>query len=242
MRWPSVASLLLLSFGCCATAVAQPAPAQPPQPPQPTPGDTGRALVGGWELSNADRDRTCTITFKTDAGQSGSKLELDPACGTVFPLTKPVVAWKFTPRDMLQLIDARGRAVMEFSEVETGIYEAQRSEGVYFLQSLDSLGPPPPTVAELLGDWTILRGEKLICQVTLTSTAFDQDSFVLTLKPGCDASVTRYGLSSWHLDRGELLLVSPRGVWRFEEIEVTNWHRVPETAEPTMLVRVSGGK
>lgn len=237
MRAAPIVGLLLISF--CASAAAQTEPAPPPQPP---PGDSGRALVGGWELSNADHDRTCTITFKSDAGQGGSKLELDPSCGTVFPLTKPVVAWKFTPRDVLQLIDARGRAAIEFSEVETGMYEAERPEGVYFLQSLDSLGPPPPTAAQLVGDWTILRGEKLLCEVTLSNAAFDQDSFVLTLKPGCDAAVTRFGLSSWHLDRGELLLVAPRGVWRFEEIELTNWHRVPETAEPTMLVRMTDGK
>jgi Protease inhibitor Inh len=230
---------LLLPIVFCAGAAAQTEPVPPPQLP---PGDTGRSLVGGWELSNADHDRTCTITFKTDAGQGGSKLELDPSCASVFPLTKPIVAWKFTPRDVLQLIDARGRAAIEFSEVETGMYEAERPEGIYFLQSLDSLGPPPPTTAELVGEWTILRGEKLLCQVTLSNTAFDQDSFVLTLKPGCDAAVTRFGLSSWHLDRGELLLVSPRGVWRFEEIELTNWHRVPETSEPTMLVRVTQGK
>jgi hypothetical protein len=227
---------VLVLFFCAGAA------AQTTEPAPPPPGDTGRALVGGWELSNADHDRTCTITFKTDAGHGGSKLELDPSCATVFPLTRPIVAWKFTPRDVLQLIDARGRAAIEFSEVETGMYEAERPEGVYFLQSLDSLGPPPPTPAELVGDWTILRGEKLICQVTLSKTAFDQDSFVLTLKPGCDAAVTRFGLSSWHLDRGELLLVSPRGVWRFEEIELTSWHRVPETAEPTMLVRTAEGK
>jgi hypothetical protein len=239
MRFAPLASMLLIRF--CVGAVAQQVEPVPPSQ-QPPPGNTGRAVVGGWELSNADHDRTCTITFKTDAGQGGSKLELDPSCATVFPLTKPVVAWKFTPRDALQLIDARGRAVIEFSEVETGMYEAERPEGVYFLQSLDSLGPPPPTVAELVGDWTISRGEKLLCQVTLSNTPFDQDSFVLTLKPGCDAAVIRFGLSSWHMDRGELLLVSPRGVWRFEEIELTSWHRVPETAEPTMLVRVTGGK
>jgi hypothetical protein len=39
------------------------------------------------------------------------------------------------------------------------------------------------------------------------------------------------------MDRGELLLVSPRGSWRFESDDPTTWHRIPETTEPLLLVK-----
>jgi hypothetical protein len=40
------------------------------------------------------------------------------------------------------------------------------------------------------------------------------------------------------MDRGELLLKSPQGrTWRFAEGDDNKWQRVPETADPVMLVR-----
>jgi len=199
--------------------------------------DAEKELVGGFELSTAERDRVCAVTLKADAAQFGYKLEFDKACAAAFPFTKDIVAWKLGARATLQLLDARGRAVIEFDEVETGMYETERADGVYFLQSLASLGPPPRTPEELVGDWNIVRGERKLCVVSLTNSKFDQDSFVLKLNPGCDSAIVQYGLSSWHMDRGELLLVSPRGVWRFEEVDATSWHRIPERGNPVMLVR-----
>ncbi|MCZ7642890.1 MAG: hypothetical protein M5U33_09455 [Pseudorhodoplanes sp.] len=38
-----------------------------------------RTLAGNWEISNADRDRVCTVTLKPDAARTGFRLELDPA-------------------------------------------------------------------------------------------------------------------------------------------------------------------
>ena len=40
------------------------------------------------------------------------------------------------------------------------------------------------------------------------------------------------------MDRGELVLVPARGnPWRFEEIDNVSWRRLPESADPIMLVR-----
>jgi hypothetical protein len=204
------------------------------------PSDAVKALAGGWELSNADHDRVCTVILRADPSVPGGfKLEPDKTCAATFPFVKDMTAWKIGARDVLQLLDPRGRALAEFSEVESGMYEAERpGEGIFFMQSLASLEPPAHTAEQMMGDWAVMRGTgKPLCSVTLTNTTVDQDSFMLTLKPGCDAAVVRFGLSSWHMDRGELLLVSPRGVWRFEESDATSWRRVPETQDATTLVR-----
>jgi hypothetical protein len=233
---------LLVLGGAFAQAPppAAPAPAPPTPPAAPAPpgmSDAEKELLGGFELSTAERDRVCAVTLKADPAPVGFKLEFDKACAAVFPFTKDIVAWKLGAHDVLQLVDARGKPVIEFSEVETGMYESERADGVFFLQSLASLGPPPRTAEELIGDWGIVRGENKVCVVTLTTTAFDQDSFVLKVASSCDAGITRFGLSSWHMDRGELLLVAPRGVWRFEEVDATSWHRIPERGDPMLLVR-----
>ena len=54
------------------------------------PSDAVNSMLGGWEMSNADRDKTCIITFKLDAAGPGRALELPNECRTTFPNIKDV--------------------------------------------------------------------------------------------------------------------------------------------------------
>src|SRR5262245_40400916 len=63
---------------------------------------------GGWEISNADRDKTCAVTFKADPARIGYKLEFDPACVNVFPFVKDVEGWTLSS-EALRMVDARGK-------------------------------------------------------------------------------------------------------------------------------------
>ncbi len=70
-----------------------------------------------------------------------------------------VVAWTFPENDLLRLLDAQGKALVEFSEVEDGIYEAPTpGVGVLFLQNPAAAGPPPKPPEQVAGDWAIMRG------------------------------------------------------------------------------------
>lgn len=200
-------------------------------------GDSAKALLGPWEFSNADRDKTCTTTFKSDPTPVGFKVEFDANCGNLFPLVLRVTGWKFLEGDNLFLLDADGKTLVEFSEVESGIYEAPTpGVGVLFLQAA-AAGPPPKPPEQVAGTWAITRGSKTVCTLTLVSAVL-RDGFALTARPGCDADIMRMNLTQWRLDRGELLLVPARGSpWRFEEVEDGNWRRVPESADEILLVR-----
>src|SRR3979411_2974580 len=68
--------------------------------------DAAKEMVGGWELSNADHDRRCTVTFSTDTAPGGFKLALDPGCAKVFPMFKDVTIWSIVPNGALRLLDA----------------------------------------------------------------------------------------------------------------------------------------
>jgi hypothetical protein len=200
-------------------------------------GDSAKGLLGSWEFSNADRDKVCTATFKADPTAVGFKVEFDGNCGNLFPLVLRVAGWKFPDNDNLFLLDSDGRALVEFSEVETGMYEAPTpGVGVLFLQAATA-GPAPKPPEQVAGTWAITRGGKTICTLVLASTVL-RDGFALTAQPGCDAEFTRLNVTQWRFDRGELLLVPARGnPWRFEEADGGNWRRVPETAVETLLVR-----
>jgi hypothetical protein len=226
-----------------ATALAAPATAQQETVTMPEAPELAtvppRTMIGNWEFSNADREKICTLTFRNDAAMTGKRLEFDPGCAKLFPFVTTIVAWRFEDNDFLRLLDAADNSVLEFSEVESGIFEAPKpGEGILFIQNPSDLGPAPKTAAELSGEWTLMRrtGQR-VCGFMLSPRTAGED-FVLRLHPPCEAMVTRFGPATWQVDRGELVLRSASGQsWRFEEQDGAKWHRVPETAVPLLMVR-----
>ncbi len=206
----------------------------------PVLGESAKKMIGSWEFSNADRDKKCTATFSGDRTPVGFKVEFDGNCVSQFALAADVVGWTFPDNDLLHLLDAQGKVLVEFSEVEDGIYEAPTpGVGVLFLQNAAAAaGPPEKSPEELAGNWLLTRGTSTpLCAFTLASTA-QGDGMALTVKPGCAASIAQLNFTQWRLDNGELVLVPVRGnAWRFEEVEGTGWRRIPESANPIMLVR-----
>jgi hypothetical protein len=203
--------------------------------------DDAKAMAEGtWEFSNADRDKRCTLTFRTDAAATGMRLDFDRGCAALFPFIKEIIGWSRAQNDFLRLLDAKGQSVLEFSEVESRIYEAPRpGEGILFIQASSAVGPPPKEADAMFGDWALMRGGgKAICTMTLANTPAGDDYFALKLKPGCDAQVTRFAPNAWQMDRGELVLKNARNqTWRFAEGDGSAWQRVPEGPQPLTLVR-----
>jgi len=205
----------------------------------PALGDSAKAVIGTWEFSNADRDKICTAVFMGDRTAVGFKVEFDKNCGSLFPLVNDVAGWTYPENDLLNLLNADGKALVEFSEVEDGIFEAPTpGVGVLFLQNPATAGPPPKPPEQFAGDWAIIAGNGApVCVVTLVMAAV-QDGLAITVKPGCDPAIARLNWTLWRIDRDELMLVPARGnPWRFEEVDANTWRRVPETANPIMLVR-----
>jgi Protease inhibitor Inh len=223
-----------LSIGLAAVCVAGVALAQP----APL-GESAQRMVGSWEFSNADRDRTCTATFKSDPGPAGFKIEFDANCANLFPLVRDIAGWKFPDNDLLYLLDARGKSIVEFSEVEDGIFEAPTpGVGVLFLQNAAAAGAPPKPPEQVAGNWAVVRKSGApICVLTLAMTKAGEN-LAVTVKPGCDAAIARLNFAQWAIDRDELMLVPSRGSpWRFEEVDNATWRRVPESADQITLVR-----
>src|SRR4051812_17854428 len=80
-------------------------------------------MIGQWELSTTERSKTCVLTLKGDASLQGMKLELEPGCATALPFTKDIKAWNVRGLDIVRLQDGAGQAVIDFTEVESGIFE-----------------------------------------------------------------------------------------------------------------------
>ena len=202
-------------------------------------GDTGTPMVGAWELSNADRDKRCPITFSIDPAPGGFKLELDPTCAATFPQLKGVSAWAFGRNDVLRLVDGRGTAAFEFTEVEHGLFEGERKgEGLFFLQTQAAIKAETRSAEDVFGEWKMQReADKVLCRLTLSKETGGGETYKLIVKPGCDATIVAFGLVTWRLDRDQIVLSGRAGNWRFAESDPTTWERMPLSTDPLLLMK-----
>jgi hypothetical protein len=200
--------------------------------------DAVNAMIGVWEFSNADHNKVCRFTFRTEAAPGGRRVDVDKTCAGLFPSTKDISVWAADNYGGLRLLDKQGEAVIELTEAESGMYDGfTPGEGRYILQS--AAAAPMRSAEDMIGDWVIARGSgKAICTLTLANSPAGVDALALRLKAGCDPLVTRFNPNAWRMDQGELVLLSARGQsWQFEESEPNTWQRVPESADPILLVR-----
>jgi hypothetical protein len=198
-------------------------------------------MVGQWELATTDRSKTCVVTLKSDTTPQGLKLELEPGCAAALPFTKDIVAWNIKGLgDIVRLQSANGEAVVDFTEVESGIFEGLRTgEGVYILQNLAAARSLAKSMDQMIGDWSMVRGNgQAICGLTLTNTEASQDNFQVFLKPKCDPVIAAFAPTQWRLDHGQMLLMSAKGeTWQFEADDNAQWRRVPDSADPLIMIR-----
>jgi protease inhibitor Inh len=204
-------------------------------------GTLKKDMIGQWELSTTERSKTCVVTLKSDQSPQGFKLELEPACITALPFTKDIAAWSIKGLgDIVRLQDGAGQAVIDFTEVESGIFEGLRTnEGIYILQNLAAARSLAKSMDQMIGDWSMVRENgRPVCGLTLTNTEASTDNFQVFLKPKCDPAVAAFAPKEWRLERGELILMSAKGdSWHFEADDNAQWRRMPDSADPLIMLR-----
>ena len=199
-----------------------------------------KSMIGQWELSTAERSKTCVVTLKPDSTPQGLKLELEPACATALPFTKDITGWNIKGLDIVRLQDSTGEAVLDFTEVEAGILEGVRpGEGVYILQNLAAARSLAKSMDQMIGDWAMVRGNgNVVCGLVLTNTDAGNDNFQVFLKPKCDPTIAAFGPTAWRLERGQIMLMSDKGgTWRFVADDNAQWRLVPDSADPLIMLR-----
>jgi hypothetical protein len=227
-RFGIMTAALLASIACAPQASSQDA------------STLKKDMIGQWELSTTERSKTCVVTLKNDATPQGLKLELEPSCAAALPFTKAITAWNIRGLDIVRLQDSTGDSVIDFTEVESGIFEGLRQgEGIYILQNLAAARSLAKSMDQMIGDWAMVRGNgQAICGLTLTNTEAGQDNFQVFLKPKCDPAITAFAPRQWRLEHGQMLLMSAKGdVWRFEADDNAQWRLVPDAADPLIMLR-----
>jgi Protease inhibitor Inh len=213
--------------------------ASPVRSQEPT--DLRKEMIGQWELATADRSKTCVVTMKSDAVLQGLRLELEPGCAAALPFTKDIASWSVKGLgDIVRLQNKAGEAVIDLTEVESGIFEGNRSgEGIYILQNLEAARSLAKSMDQMIGDWAMVHSDgQSICGITLTNNEANADNFQAFLKPKCDPAIAAFAPTQWRLDHGQILLIADSGeTWTFEADDNAQWRRVPDSADPLILLR-----
>ena len=143
------------------------------------------------------------------------------------------------PKDAVQLFDSKGTIILDFNEVESGMYEAERKgEGLFFMRSQAAIKAATVSPEQLFGEWTLLQeADKPLCKLTLSKASAGEDTYRIVVKPGCAPAIMGLGLATWRLEVNDLLLVGRGGTWRFSESDATVWERIPPSTDPMLLMR-----
>jgi hypothetical protein len=180
------------------------------------------------------------VTMKPDSTQQGLKLELEPGCPAALPFTKDISAWSVAGLDIVRLQNSKGESVIDFTEVETGIFEGVRSgEGVYILQNLAAARSLAKSMDQMIGDWAMVRGNgNTVCGLVLTNNDAGHDNFQVFVKPKCDPAIANFAPTQWRLEHGQIMLIADNGdTWHFEADDNAQWRLVPDSADPLIMLR-----
>jgi len=137
---------------------------------RPTGEEAANGMLGAWEFSDADHNRICHLTFRAEPASRGRRLDVDKNCPNLFPSTKDIAGWALDNYGGLRLLDNHGEAVIELTEVESGMYDGfAPGEGRYVLQT--AAAAPVRSADDMVGDWAVARGTgKPICTLTLANS------------------------------------------------------------------------
>jgi hypothetical protein len=169
-----------------------------------------RAQAGRWLIAARTGEPGCVVTLGLARAIGGRAIEMGQDCAKRLPVIANAAAWAIA--DGVILRDATRRTIARFSEDETAIWTERNQDllMVPLTQGVDRL----PVARAVFGAWTMRRpGGPAICEVTFLDRAppGGQESFALTLRPGCDAAVTRLKFASWRIEGPNLMLYGNDG-------------------------------
>ena len=207
------------SHSLLLTAFAAPLAAQAPAPDATAPARRDRSRrrarrQGRWSGAGSSPTPTArrpapsrSATIRPRSASGSNSIRPAPRC---FPFIREIVGWRLNRQRLPSAARRQGNSVLEFSEVESGIFEAPRpGEGILFIQNA---GGARPGAEDRRADRpasgrSCAAPASAICALTLSNTAAGEE-FVVRVQPPCDPVVTRFAPATWQMDRGEIVLRS----------------------------------
>jgi hypothetical protein len=92
-------------------------------------------MFGGWTISDESGRKACGVELLREAGIGGMQIDVDPACGTVFPVMGDIAAWRLLEGWAIDLVDAERRTRIRFSTPDDRYIAFPEVDGIFTIES-----------------------------------------------------------------------------------------------------------
>ncbi len=197
--------------------------------------DGPEAAIGQWDLSLSTGSNSCRLALRGEQVHGGFFVGMPPGCRRALPVLSSVVAWTLPGDNHLDLADAYGKPLLDFTVSEAGRLAAAGPQGETYLLTFVAGAPPPRSnspaaeagapaaqqiaakaappravlrPADVAGRYAVLReaGRDTGCMVTL-----DVSSKAF-LSPACrDQGIVIFDPTAWRMAGGRLVIVARKG-------------------------------
>ncbi len=95
-------------------------------------------FLGDWSIQNADASKTCKVTLTREPTIGGMVIEVDPACGQVFPVMNDVASWRLYEGWEIVLADATRKSLIRFFTPDNAYVAEPGTDGITTIVKLGS--------------------------------------------------------------------------------------------------------
>ncbi len=242
------------------------------RPPESAPKAQVRALGdaaadgsdGVFELVSSKGHYMCRLTLRMGSEADKTRVAILPSCRKAFPVVAKAADWRLSDAGTVQLMSARGEAVIEFKEKEAKLVSEIKDGTVFELKPADAdwfrrqraaarqrAAPVAgsPAQAAVIGVYEVSRSAQkpASCQITLSnlpaktqpnapSSSAGQKA---ALVDGCqDRGMQIFSPDAWRIDNGKLVLIARKG---HELVLIPGqagaWRKEKTSGEPLELQR-----
>ncbi|MEJ0091991.1 MAG: AprI/Inh family metalloprotease inhibitor [Methylocella sp.] len=203
--------------------------------------DRPDAVLGAWDLSLAGGNKECRLTLRAEPVHGGQFVAMPLGCRHALPILNTIGAWVLPGDNHLDLADAYGKSVLDFTIETEETLVASGPEGEIYRLTLAAGGVAPQrTVAatvpsasaaapaklaanaahpivrpgDVAGRYSVLREEARDtgCMLTLDDQAKTKAGNKAFLSPACrDQGIVIFDPTAWQIVSGRLVLTARKG-------------------------------
>ncbi len=87
-------------------------------------------FLGDWSIQNADGSKSCKVTLHKDQVIGGMSIDVDPQCGSVFPVMENVASWRLLEGWEIVLVDATRKSLIRFFTPDNAYVADPGTDGI----------------------------------------------------------------------------------------------------------------
>jgi hypothetical protein len=93
-------------------------------------------MFGPWEIADETGKKTCRVELKKEETIGGMVIDVDPACGEVFPVMDEIAAWRLMESWTIVMADATRKTRLVFFTPDERYIARDEVDGIFTIGQL----------------------------------------------------------------------------------------------------------